>query len=185
MKREEMTIESEFEKKVEKLADDKVIALVKTYRKKIEMSGFAPHTRFCKMSKINMIVKRIYPHLYTKVLAFNIPDRAEKKSEIEERKKFNLKRLSDNRQEFNYTKIINAIKTLKTSQDYYKLVTCILLATGRRNSEVIARGNFETSRIAHHVLFSGQLKTREEKRDAYDIPVIGLSPQNLIQLVAK
>ena len=58
---------------------------------------------------------------------------------------------------------MNAIKTLKTSQEYYKLVTCIMLATGRRSAEVIARGKFEPSKLANHVLFSGQLKTGERK----------------------
>ena len=181
-----MTIESEFEQKLstKKLSDDKVIVLLRTYHKKIEDSGFAQNTRFCKMSRINMILKRLYPHLYTEALKINVPDRAEKKSAIKERTEFNMNRL-ENRQEFNYDKIMNAIKTLKTSQEYYKLVTCIMLATGRRNAEVIARGKFEPSKLANHVLFSGQLKTHDEQRDAYDIPVIGLTPTNLIQYFAK
>ena len=62
---------------------------------------------------------------------------------------------------------------------------CVLLATGRRSSEVIARGEFRKSKLANHVLFSGQLKTHEEKRESYDIPVIGLTPQTLIRLVEK
>ena len=77
------------------------------------------------------------------------------------------------------------IDTLKSSQNYYELVVCILLATGRRSDEVIARGEFNPSKLAHHVLFSGQVKSREEQREAYDIPVIGLTPKNLIQLVQK
>ena len=181
-----MTIESEFEKQVsKKLSDAKVIALVKSYHKKIEESDFAQNTRFCKMSRINTIVKKLYPHLYTEVLKINLPSRKEKKESIEERNAFNLQRL-ENRQEFTYEEIMNAIKTLKTSEDYYKLVTCIMLATGRRNAEVIARGNFEPSNFTHHVLFSGQTKTSNgEQKEPYDIPVIGLTPKVLIQLVKK
>ena len=90
-----MTIESEFEQKLstKKLSDDKVIALLRTYHKKIEDSGFAQNTRFCKMSRINMILKSLYPHLYTEALKINVPDRAEKKSAIKERTEFNMNRL--------------------------------------------------------------------------------------------
>jgi hypothetical protein len=181
-----MVLEVEFEKEVskKKLSDAQLIALVKAYKKKIEESGFAQNTRFTKMSRINIVVKRLYPHLYSEVLKFNIPDRAEKKAQIQERNEFNMQRLQD-RQEFTFDEIMDAINTLKTSQDYYKLVVCVLLSTGRRSTEVIARGNFEPSDTAHHVFFSGQLKTGDEKREAYDIPVIGLTPQTLIRLVAK
>lgn len=181
-----MTIEAEFEKEVssKKLYDAKVVSLVRSYHAKIEESDFAQNTKFCKMSRINMIVKKLYPNLYSEVLKFNIPDRAEKKSAIKERNQFNLQRL-ENRQEFTYKEIMDAIRDLQTSQDYYKLVTCALLATGRRSTEVIDRGKFEPSDIPHHVLFSGQLKTGYEKRDAYDIPVIGLTPETLIELVEK
>ena len=182
-----MTLESDFEKEVskKKLTNEQVIALVKIYHKKIEESGFATNTKFTKLSRINMVVKRLYgERLYAEVLKFNVPNRAEKKAQIEERNEFNMQRLQD-RQEFTFDEIMNAIKTLKSSQDYYQLVVCVLLSTGRRSTEVIARGNFERSDIAHHVLFSGQLKTGDEKREAYDIPVIGLTPQTLIRLVAK
>lgn len=181
-----MTIEAEFEKQVssKKLSDAKVVTLVKSYHKRIEESDFTQNTRFTKMSRINMIVKRLYPHLYTEVLRFNVPEKSEKKSAIEERNEFNMNRL-ENRQEFTFNEIMNAIKTLKDSDNYYELVVCILLATGRRSVEVIARGNFEPSELAHHILFSGQTKTGDEKRDAYDIPVIGITPQILIRLVKK
>ena len=71
---------------------------------------------------------------------------------------------------------MNAIDTLKKSEDYYQLITWILLATGRRSAEAIARGIFEPSNLPHHILFSGQPKTGDEKREAYDIPVLGMSP---------
>jgi len=181
-----MTLEKEFEQKVsKKLTDAQVLKLVRTYRKKIEESGFATATRFKKMSQINMAVKRVYPHLYAEVLKFNIPERTEKKASIQARNDFNRNRL-ENRQEFSYSEIMNNINTLKDSQDYYQLVTCIALATGRRNAEIIARGEFEPSLIPHHVSFSGQTKVHEgEKRDAYNIPVIGLTPKELIQLVSE
>ena len=186
-KKEYMTIEAEFEKEVssKKLTDSQVVALVKVYKKKIENSGFATNTKFTKLSRVNMIVKRVYgDHLYNEVPKFNIPDRIQKKSQIKEREEFNLKRL-ENREEFAYNEIMNAIDTLKSSDDYYKLIVCILLATGRRSVEVIARGNFEPSKIAHQILFSGQVKYRDEQRESYDIPVIGLSPRDLIKLVEK
>jgi Telomere resolvase len=180
-----MTLEAEFEKQVgKKKSDSQVVALVRNYHKRIEESDFAQNTRFTKMSRINMVVKRIYPHLYEQVRKFNVPNRQEKKSAIKERNEFNMNRL-ENRQEFSYSEIINDIKTLKNSEDYYKLVVCVLLATGRRSAEVIARGEFEPLRLSHHVLFSGQLKAGDEKRDAYEIPVVGLTPKNLIQLVEK
>jgi hypothetical protein len=62
---------------------------------------------------------------------------------------------------------------------------CILLATGRRSTEVVARGQFSKSKIPNCVLFSGQLKTKDDVREAYDIPVIGMSPNALIALVDK
>jgi hypothetical protein len=181
-----MTIERDFEEKLssKKLSDAQVVALVKSFHKKIEESGFAQNTRFSKFSRINIIVKKYYPLLYETVKKFNIPDRKEKKSQIEERNKFNLQRL-ENREEFTYKEIINAINTLKTSEDYYKLVTCALLSTGRRATEIIARGNFEKSKINHHLLFSGQLKTKEEKREPYDIPILGMSLNALITLIEK
>jgi hypothetical protein len=182
-----MTIEGEFEEEVsgKKLSPSQVVALVQNYHKRIEESGFAMNTRFTKLSRINQVVKRLYGnHLYAEVLKFNIPNRAEKKSAIKQTNEFNMKRL-ENRQEFSYSEIMNDINTLKTSQDYYKLVICILLATGRRSVEVIARGDFKKSKILHHVLFSGQVKSREEQRESYDIPVIGLTPQELIKLVEK
>ena len=81
---------------------------------------------------------------------------------------------------------MNAIKTLKESQDYYKLVTCIALRLADENAEIIARGDFEPSLLPHRVLFSGQTKVHDgEQRDAYDIPVIGLTPENLIRMVTK
>ena len=64
-------------------------------------------------------------------------------------------------------------------------MTCVLLSTGRRSTEVIARGIFEPSDKPHCVLFSGQLKTGDEQRESYDIPVIGITPKTLIQLVEK
>lgn len=181
-----MTLESEFEKEVskKKLTNEQVIALVKIYHNKIENSGFATNTRFTKMSRVNMITKRLFPNLYSEVVKFNIPNRVEKKSAIKQTNECNKKRL-ENRQEFSYSEIIDDIDTLKTSQDYYKLVVCILLATGRRSVEVIARGEFKPSKLAHHVSFGGQVKSREEQRESYDIPVIGLTPQELIKLVEK
>ena len=179
-------IEKEFEEKLsaKKLSDSQVVALVKSYHTKIEESGLAQNTRFTKMSRLNVAVKNLYPHLYETVKKFNIPPRKEKKSQIQERNKFNIERLT-NRQEFTYDEIINAINTLKKSEDYYKLVVCILLSTGRRATEVIARGNFEKSKTPHHISFSGQLKTKDEVREAYDIPVLGMTPNALISLVDK
>ena len=124
------------------------------------------------------------PHLYTKSVKVNIPDRVEKKSQIRERDKFNISRL-ENRQEFSFQEIMNDINTLKKSQNYYELVVCVLLATGRRSVEVIARGDFEPSKLENHVFFSGQVKAREEQRESYEIPVIGIPPRDLIQLVKK
>jgi len=181
-----MVIEKEFENEIysKTLTDKQVVDLVKTYHDKIENSGFAPATRFTKMSRVNVLVKKYYPHLYETVKKTNIPPRIQKKSQIEERNKFNLQRL-ENRQEFTYDEIINAINNLKKSEDYYKLVVCILLSTGRRTTEVIARGNFENSKTPHHISFSGQLKTKDEVREAYEIPVLGMTPNALISLVDK
>ena len=180
-----MTLEKEFENEIsKKLTDKRVVDLVKIYHEKIETGGFAQATRFSKMSKLNMIVKRLYPHLYLEVVKFNIPQRQEKKSAIKERNEFNMERL-ENRQEFTYKEILDTIKKFKDSSNYYQLVVCILLATGRRSTECIARGNFEKSKIPNHCLFSGQLKTKYEVREAYEIPVIGMSPTNLISLVDK
>ena len=182
-----MTIESDFEKQVSsrKMTNEQVIALVKIYHKKIEESGFATNTRFTKMSRINSITKRLYgEHLYTEALKINVPNRQEKKSQIKERNEFNLERLQ-NRQEFSYSEIMNDIEKLKHSENYYELVVCILLVTGRRAVEVIARGEFNPSKLAHYVLFSGQVKSRQEQRESYDIPIIALTPQTLIQLVEK
>jgi hypothetical protein len=113
-----------------------------------------------------------------------VPDRKEKKSQIQERNNFNIERLT-NRQEFTYKEITDTIKKFKNSSNYYQLVVCILLATGRRSTECIARGNFEKSKTPHHISFSGQLKAKYEVREAYEIPVIGMSPTNLISLVDK
>ena len=181
-----MTVEAEFEKEVsnKKLSDSQVVALVKVYKKKIEESGFATNTKFTKLSRVNMVVKTLYPHLYTEVLKFNVPNRQQKKSQIKERNEFNMNRI-ENRQEFTFEEIMNDIEKLKHSENYYELVVCILLCTGRRSVEVIARGEFKPSKLAHYVLFSGQVKSREEQREAYDIPVIGITPQILIQLVKK
>ena len=181
-----MVLESDFEKEVSsrRLTDSKVVELVRTYRRRIEESGWARNTRIVKMSRINAIVKRLYPHLYAEVLSFNVPDRQEKKNQIQERNEFNMNRL-ENRQEFSFKEIMSDIDTLKESEDYYKLIICIMLASGRRNAEVVAGGEFSPSKLPHHVIFSGQVKSREEKRDAYDIPVIGLTPQTLIRLLEK
>ena len=110
-----MTLEKEFEKDIssKKLTDKRVVDLVKMYHEKIETGGFAQATRFSKMSKLNMIVKRLYPHLYSEVVKFNIPPRQEKKSAIKERNEFNMERL-ENRQEFTYKDILDAIKNSKT-----------------------------------------------------------------------
>ena len=181
-----MTIEKDFEKQVssKKLSDSQVVALVKTYHEKIQNSDFATNTRFSKFSRINIIVKKYYPHLYETVKKTNIPPRKEKKSQIQERNKFNINRL-ENRQEFSYKEILDKIKNLKDSENYYQLVVCILLATGRRATEVIARGNFEKSKTPHCVLFTGQLKTKDDVREAYEIPILGMSPNSLITLVDK
>ena len=75
-KKEYMTIEAEFEKEVssKKLTDSQVVALVKVYKKKIENSGFATNTKFTKLSRVNMIVKRVYgDHLYNEVLKIQRP----------------------------------------------------------------------------------------------------------------
>ena len=141
-----MILEVEFEKEAskKKLSDAQVIALVKVYKKKIEESEFTPNTKFTKLSRVNMIVKRLYgEHLYLEVSKFNIPDRTQKKVQMEKRNKFNIQRL-ENRQEFTFEEIMNDINTLKESKNYYELVMWILLATGRRSVEVIARGNFQT-----------------------------------------
>jgi hypothetical protein len=179
-------IEQEFEKEIssKKLSDKQVVALVKIYHDKIESSNLAENTRFTKFSRINIIVKKYYPHLYEQVKSFNVPKRAEKKLAIEERNKFNLQRL-ENRQEFSYKEILDNIKNLKDSENYYQLVTCALLSTGRRATEVVARGVFEPSDEPHCVKFSGQLKSKDDVREAYEIPVIGMSPNALIALVAK
>ena len=181
-----MTLEQEFENEIssKKLTDKQVVDLVKIYHEKIETGGFAQATRFSKMSKLNIVVKRLYPHLYLEVIKFNIPPRQEKKSAIKARNEFNMKRL-ENRQEFTYKEILDAIKKFKDSSNYYQLVICALLSTGRRATEVIARGNFQKSKIPNHCLFSGQLKTKDEIREAYEIPVVGMSPTNLISLVEK
>ena len=166
------------------MSDKQVLTLVKSYHKRIRESDFAQNTKFKKFSQINILVKKYYPNLYEECRKFNVPDRQEKKESIEDRNKFMLQRIQ-NRQEFSYEEIMNAINTLKKSEDYYQLITCILLATGRRSTEVIARGNFEPSNLPHHILFSGQLKAGDKKREAYDIPVLGMTPANLIKLVAK
>ena len=109
----------------------------------------------------------------------------QKKSQQSRKETSSIYKGSRTEKKFTYDEIKIAIDTLKSSDDYYKLVVCVLLATGRRSSEVIARGIFERSKITHHVLFSGQLKTGDEKREAYDIPVLGITPQSLIKLVEK
>ena len=179
-------IEKEFEKKVssKKLSDSQVIALAKSFHTRIVESDYATNSKYCQMSRINTVIKKLYPQLYVTISTFNKPDRAEKQAEIKKRYEFNVKRL-ENRQEFTYKEVTKAITTLKDSEDYYKLVVCILLSSGRRATEVIARGKFEPSHLKHHVIFSGQLKTKEEKRDAYDIPVVGMTPENLIEIVEK
>ena len=112
-----MTIEAEFEKQLSarKMSDSKIMELIKTYHQRIIDSDFAQNTKFCKMSHINMVVKKLYPHLYTEAVKVNVPDRQEKKSAIAERNKFNLQRL-ENRQEFSYSEIMNDIDTLKKSE---------------------------------------------------------------------
>jgi hypothetical protein len=113
-----MTIESDFERQVssKKLSDAQIVALVKVYKKKIEESDFAQNTKFTKLSRINMVVKRLYgEHLYTEVVKFNIPTRTEKKVQIKERNEFNMKRL-ENRQEFSFKDITDDINSLKSSQ---------------------------------------------------------------------
>ena len=113
--------------------------------KKSKIPAFAQNTCFTKMSKLNTIVKKLYPHIYEEVKKTNIPPRQEKKSAIKARNEFNMKRL-ENRQEFTYKEILDDIKKFKDSSNYYQLVVCILLATGRRSTECIARGNFEKSK---------------------------------------
>ena len=106
----EMPIEKDFENKISSktLYDAQVVALVKSYHTKIEESGLAQNTRFTKMSRLNIAVKNLYPHLYETVKKFNVPDRKEKKSQIQERNEFNMERL-ENRQEFTYKEIFDAI----------------------------------------------------------------------------
>ena len=102
--------------------------------KKSKIPDFAQATRFSKMSKLNIVVKKLYPHLYLEVKKTNIPPRQEKKSAIKARNEFNMKRL-ENRQEFTYKEILDAIKKFKDSSNYYQLVFVSLLSTGRRATE--------------------------------------------------
>ena len=60
-----------------------------------------------------------------------------------------------------------------------------IISHWEKSVEVLARGDFEPSKLENHVLFSGQVKAREEQIESYEIPVIGIHPRDLIQLVKK
>jgi hypothetical protein len=78
------------------------------------------------------------------------------------------------------------IEKYKTSKNYYELVACVNLATGRRLIEIISTGSFEKI-DDHYVKFKGQAKTRDKDNDNifYKIPIIFLYAEELIDIMKK
>jgi hypothetical protein len=192
-----MVIEDEFDNLIinsdGKFDEKTVVDLIKQYKKKLEnyiipktKKKYTDNTIIKKMSMLNTTVRTYYPAYYPKVVAINIPDRLVKKKQIYDSRVMTTSRLKE-RLEFRYDEVTSSIQDLKTSKNYYDILACLIIASGRRATEIVARGDFEESKTPHHVLFSGQLKKRrdEEKDNTYEIPLIELTPKEFVKLIIK
>ena len=71
----------------------------------------------------------------------------------------------------------------RTNCDWYLLVCSVVALTGRRPIEVIRIGDFTKSKIEKHIRFYGQAKIRNREDVPHDIPVIGSTPEAVLDAI--
>lgn len=179
-----------FETDLNDVKEKDVVRLVKKYKKRLENyiipktgENYKDNTLIYKLSLINGMVKKKYPKLYDEIVKFNIPNKEMKKKQIYDRKIIVYRNKKD-RIKFDYSNILSIVEQLKKSENYYELLSVLIICSGRRNTEIAYRGKFiKTSK--NKLLFSGQLKKRSEEDIPYEIPILFISVDDFIILLNK
>jgi hypothetical protein len=137
------------------------------------------------MASANSIIKK-YMGDEKHSLSYDIlkPSITDKKKQIAEQKESYMSKLA-NRPTIEHNKYKELINKLKDSTDYYERVACVALATGRRMVEIVKTGQFVKA-ADNFITFGGQAKKRKgHSNNPYDIPVIELNADELIEIVKK
>lgn len=78
----------------------------------------------------------------------------------------------------------HVVEAFKHANTFAELCVCAIFATGRRPTEIAKTACFQVAGPSE-VVFSGQLKTREKKREPNKIPVLGMPATELVSVVEK
>lgn len=187
------TVEKLWEEKIGSnngLSLQAVLALAEEYKTKLyeykmpNGERYLPNTLNTKMTRMNAVVKKLYPNYYSEVVKVLIPPRDVKQQQIASEKK----RIAERQKKvirINYNEYIDIIRNNKNSDDFWLLCCVAQMASGRRNVELF-KGVFNLiPNEAHHVEFSNVAKKRsqQEREAKYIIPIIELSPTKFIKII--
>jgi hypothetical protein len=177
----------DFELKLKKnITATHFVEICNEFKTNIENTTQNMNSRATRMAKANQMIKKKLGEDKFKI-SFEIlrPTRAQKLHQIEEQKNIYMARLQ-NRIKIEFNVYLNTIDAFKVSNDYDELAVAVCLITGRRLTEIMKSGSFSPTKNEHFCLFGGQLKKRpNQQNDAYEIPLIGASSDELVRIVKK
>ena len=169
-----------------------------------EDNGYSVNTIAMYLSTGNTLTRDILgadARLVT--LPILLVNREVKEQMIEATWQKNKAQLRDRPVRTTYDKYMGMIQALSESDDYYDLAACCIAATMRRPVEVVKLGSFDVMTPAdaqyndrdekgltrdHFCWFNGQAKQRDHnelKGVAYLIPVLGVTPQRLVEMIDR
>lgn len=160
--------------------------IAKEFKKALYAFTSNKNTRTTMMAKLNSFIKKKFGDKFYKIsYPILLPSKEDKLTQMKEQKQHYIEKLGD-RIGIDAITYFSTIEKLKNSDDYYELCVVASLASGRRLTEIAKAGVFKpVANSENEVMFSGQLKTREDIRKPYKIYVLGLSAKDFIKLIKK
>lgn len=162
-----------------------IILLVTQYKKLIDAKTSNLNSRAVLYSGINRMVVKLFGNDFYACSIAILKLTAAEMATLKGMQATSANNKNQSRIVINGELYHHLIQVLKDSNRISDLGVCLSLATGRRPTEIATTAKFERHG-AHSVLFTGQLKKRnEEDSRAYPIPVLVLKPDEAIAVLQR